>query len=187
MSLVLFIRKFPKLGIYVVMFTSILYTFMKFFIIYVLFIVAFGLAFYTLLDDKQIDLAVDDIQGVQEQAFLEVNLAMDVEKALPRKIRKRLLPDKETVRPNQYSGLKGLWYGVPISAEDIKTALKPKKTPMEGLNDRTEQLQETVEGLKNRLTTVHFNLEELHKMLGGVVKKLEAVVEGDDNDDNQLF
>ena len=58
---------------------------------------------------------------------------------------------------------------------------------MEGLNDRTEQLQETVEGLKNRLTTVHFNLEELHKMLGGVVKKLEAVVEGDDNDDNQLF
>ena len=54
MSLVLFIRKFPKLGIYVVMFTSILYTFMKFFIIYVLFIVAFGLAFYTLLDDKQV-------------------------------------------------------------------------------------------------------------------------------------
>ena len=54
MSLVLFIRKFPKLGIYVVMFTSILYTFMKFFIIYVLFIIAFGLAFYTLLDDKQV-------------------------------------------------------------------------------------------------------------------------------------
>ena len=58
---------------------------------------------------------------------------------------------------------------------------------MEGLNDRTERLQETVEGLRNRLTTVQFNLEELHKMLGGVVKKLEAVVEGDDNDDNQLF
>ena len=54
MSLVLFIRKFPKLGIYVVMFTSILYTFMKFFVIYVLFIIAFGLAFYTLLDDKQV-------------------------------------------------------------------------------------------------------------------------------------
>ena len=52
---------------------------------------------------------------------------MDVEKVLPREIRKRLLPYKETVRPNQYSALKGLWYGVPISAEDIKTALKPKK------------------------------------------------------------
>ncbi|XP_067049297.1 transient receptor potential cation channel subfamily A member 1 homolog [Acropora muricata] len=248
MSLVLFIRKFPKLGIYVVMFTSILYTFMKFFIIYVLFIIAFGLAFYTLLDDKQsgfsspgrsfvktavmmigefdfddafnsnvtvpgvtwflfivfvivmtlilmnllIGLAVDDIKGVQEQAVLErqamlVDLAMDVEKALPRKIRRRLLPDKETVRPNQYSGLKGLLYGVPISAEDIKTALKPKKTPLERLNDKTEQLQETVEGLKYRLKTMQFNQEELHKMLGGVVKKLEAVVEGDDDDDNQLF
>ncbi|XP_015759145.1 PREDICTED: uncharacterized protein LOC107338430 [Acropora digitifera] len=116
-----------------------------------------------------------------------VDLAMDVEKALPRKIRKRFLPDRETVRPNQYSGLKGLLYGVPISAEDIKTALKPKKTPLERLNDKTEQLQETVEGLKYRLKTMQFNQEELHKMLGGVVKKLEAVVEGDDDDDNQLF
>ena len=55
---------------------------------------------------------------------------------------------------------------------------------MEGLNDRTKQLQETVEGLKNRLATVKFNQDELHKMLGGVVKKLEAAVEGDENDDN---
>ena len=52
---------------------------------------------------------------------------MDIEKALPKDIRKRLLPDKETVRPNQYGGLEGLWYGAPISAEDIKAALKPKK------------------------------------------------------------
>ena len=54
MALVLFIRKFPKLGIYVVMFTSILYTFLKFFIIYVLFLVAFALSFYTLLHDPQV-------------------------------------------------------------------------------------------------------------------------------------
>ncbi len=47
----LFIRKFPKLGIYVVMFTSILYTFMKFFLIFVLFLVAFALSFHTLLYD----------------------------------------------------------------------------------------------------------------------------------------
>ena len=58
---------------------------------------------------------------------------------------------------------------------------------MEGLNDRTEQLQETVEGLKNRLTTVQFNLEELRNMLQGVVNNLKVKVEGDDNDDNQLF
>ena len=52
MALVLFIRKFPRLGIYVVMFTSIMYTFTKFFLIFVLFLVAFALAFYTLLKDE---------------------------------------------------------------------------------------------------------------------------------------
>ena len=54
MALVLFIRKFPKLGIYVVMFTSIMYTFTKFFIIFVLFLVAFALAFHTLLHTTQV-------------------------------------------------------------------------------------------------------------------------------------
>ncbi|RMX34541.1 hypothetical protein pdam_00021148, partial [Pocillopora damicornis] len=53
MALVLFIRKFPKLGIYVVMFTSILYTFTKFFMIFVLFLVAFALSFFTLFYDPQ--------------------------------------------------------------------------------------------------------------------------------------
>ena len=48
----LFIRKFPRLGIYVVMFTSIMYTFTKFFLIFLLFLVAFALAFYTLLKDE---------------------------------------------------------------------------------------------------------------------------------------
>ena len=54
MALVSFIRKFPKVGIYVVMFTSILYTFSKFFIIFVLFLVAFALSFYTLLYDPKV-------------------------------------------------------------------------------------------------------------------------------------
>ena len=49
---------------------------------------------------------------------------------------------------------------------------------MEGSNDRTEQLQETVEGLKDRLTTVQFNLGELRNMLQGVVNNLHAKVEG---------
>lgn len=34
---------------------------------------------------------------------------------------------------------------------------------------------------------MQYNQEELHKMLGGIVKKLEAIVEGDDDDDDQLF
>lgn len=249
MSLVLFIRKFPMLGIYVVMFTSILFTFMKFFLIFVLFLVAFALAFYTLLKDQQnafsnpgrsivktgvmmigefdfddlfnsdsvsvpgvtwflfivfliimtlilmnllIGLAVDDIKGVQDQAVLErqamlVDLAMDVEKALPRKIRKRLLPDRETIRPNQYTGLLRLWFRPPISTEDVQTALKPNKNSLEKLSDRTEELQETVLLMKNRLKTMQCNQEELHKMLGGIVKKLDAIVEGDDDEDDKLF
>ena len=40
--------------------------------------------------------------------LLKVDLAMDVEKALPRRIRKRLVPETEVVRPNQYEGFKGL-------------------------------------------------------------------------------
>jgi len=57
---------------------------------------------------------------------------LDVEKALKSTFRECLLPKdlKETVPLNQDNELKGLWYGwygVPISEEDIKTALKPKK------------------------------------------------------------
>ena len=48
-GLVLFMRKFPKLGIYVVMFTDIFKTFAQFFVVCFLFIVAFGLGFHILL------------------------------------------------------------------------------------------------------------------------------------------
>lgn len=50
--LVFFIQKFPKLGIYVVMFRYILYTFFKFFIVFLLFIIAFGLGFFCLLQNQ---------------------------------------------------------------------------------------------------------------------------------------
>ncbi|KAL9968734.1 hypothetical protein ACROYT_G020853 [Oculina patagonica] len=139
-----------------------------------------------------IGLAVDDIKGVQEQAVLErqamlVDLAMDVEKALPRGLRKRLVPNKEVIRPNQYQGFKRYWYSPPISAQNVQTALKPNKNALEKINERTEELQETVTGLKNRMKTMQFNQEEIHKMLNGIVKKLEAIVEGDDDEDDQLF
>ncbi|ELT91340.1 hypothetical protein CAPTEDRAFT_201917 [Capitella teleta] len=51
-DLVLFIRKFPRFGIYVVMFTDICYTFMQFFPVFFLFIVAFALAFFVLLKNQ---------------------------------------------------------------------------------------------------------------------------------------
>ena len=55
------------------------------------------------------------------------------------------------------------------------------------LSDRTDELQESVLGMRNRLKTVQCNLEGLHKMLAGVVKKLDANVEGDDDEDDKLF
>jgi len=51
-NLVLFIQKFPKFGIYVVMFADILVTFFNFFLVFFLFIVAFGMGFYTLLQNQ---------------------------------------------------------------------------------------------------------------------------------------
>ena len=52
---------------------------------------------------------------------------MDVEKALPRKIRKRLVPERQVIRPNQYTGFARYWYSQPITSQDIQTALKPNK------------------------------------------------------------
>ncbi|KAG1661213.1 Transient receptor potential cation channel subfamily A member 1 [Nymphon striatum] len=48
-DLVMIMRKFPFLGIYVVMFTDILKTFSRFFIIFFLFVIAFALGFHLLL------------------------------------------------------------------------------------------------------------------------------------------
>ena len=42
-------RKFPFLGIYVVMFTSVLKTFLKFSLICILFIIAWALGFHALI------------------------------------------------------------------------------------------------------------------------------------------
>ena len=43
------VRKFPFLGIYVVMFTSVLKTFLKFSVICMLFIISFSLGFHALM------------------------------------------------------------------------------------------------------------------------------------------
>ncbi|XP_076445095.1 uncharacterized protein LOC143283004 [Babylonia areolata] len=51
-NLVLFIQRFPQLGIYVVMFTEVLYTFIKFFVVVFIFIVAFALAFFMVLQKQ---------------------------------------------------------------------------------------------------------------------------------------
>ena len=51
-NLVLFLQKFPRFGIYVVMFKDILNTFLQFAFVFFLFIVAFGLGFFTILQNQ---------------------------------------------------------------------------------------------------------------------------------------
>ena len=46
------LRKFPFLGIYVVMFTDVLQTFLKFALIILLFIIAFSLGFHALIGEQ---------------------------------------------------------------------------------------------------------------------------------------
>ena len=72
-------------------------------------------------------MAVRLAYGLFLSFLLKVDLAMDVEKALPRRLRKRLIPEREVVRPNQYEGFKGYWYSSPISAQEVQVALKPNK------------------------------------------------------------
>jgi transient receptor potential cation channel subfamily A protein 1 len=50
-ALVLFMKKFPRFGIFVVMFTDILRTFSRFFLVFFLFIIGFALAFHMLLQN----------------------------------------------------------------------------------------------------------------------------------------
>ncbi|KAK8395735.1 hypothetical protein O3P69_005669 [Scylla paramamosain] len=52
MNLLLFIRIFPFFGIYVIMFTEILSTFSSFFAVFLFFIVAFALGFFTVLSGE---------------------------------------------------------------------------------------------------------------------------------------
>lgn len=59
-NLILFIRKFPTLGIYVVMFIDVTKTFLKFSVTFILFVVSFALGFFTLLEGK-IPLTYDNI------------------------------------------------------------------------------------------------------------------------------
>ena len=48
-NLILFLKRVPLLGIYVLMFNTILYTFLKFVVIAFLFVVAFCISFYMIL------------------------------------------------------------------------------------------------------------------------------------------
>lgn len=248
-NLVLFIRKFPMLGIYVVMFTDILATFARLFLIFLLFIVSFSLAFFALLHvngDKApafqspfraimkssvmmigefdfdslfndpnikipavtwalfavfviimtlllmnllIGLAVDDIKGVQDQAVLkrqamQVDLALDVEKALPRTIRRQFVSTKDEFKLNELSkGIFSWFTKPPVSAVEIKEKTFPVETDMERLERQNEELKKGMNHLKTRMKDMKSQQDQLQAMLKGVVAKLEVLVDEDEEDE----
>jgi len=59
MGLLLFIQNIPRFGIYVLMFSDVLQTFMSFFVVFLLFIVGFGTGFYCLLQNQVRPIAFD--------------------------------------------------------------------------------------------------------------------------------
>ena len=53
LNFILFIRKVPFVGIYIVMFFYVVTTFFKFFIVFVFLIIMFAFSFYVLLHDRK--------------------------------------------------------------------------------------------------------------------------------------
>ncbi|KAJ8026830.1 Transient receptor potential cation channel subfamily A member 1-like [Holothuria leucospilota] len=250
LNLILFIQKFPQLGIYVVMFTDILKTFLKFCVVFFLFIVSFAMAFYTLLMNQEpfnrfqyslvktfvmmigefeydtifhsqdyltspdldkasdvyfleklfypgstytifvvfaiimsilimnllVGLAVDDIKAVQEQARLQrfgmqVNLAFEVQEALPMFIWRRYIIKSRTVHPNSgFTGLFGKLIGwfrgeERVLTDAISTALNPELGEIQILNKRQDELIREVGNIKYRLKQMKATNESIESML----------------------
>ena len=57
LNLIIFIRKLPLTGIYVVMFVDIFYTFCRLFFLSILLVIAFGLSFYMAFNDPDIEVS----------------------------------------------------------------------------------------------------------------------------------
>ncbi|XP_033635280.1 transient receptor potential cation channel subfamily A member 1 homolog isoform X2 [Asterias rubens] len=260
-NLILFLRKFPQFGIYIVMFTDVLKTFLQFAIVFFLFIIAFGLAFYALLMNQEpfhrvhyslfktfvmmigefefdgifhqldyldvsyeekegnakelflvkvhykevtyfvftifvillsiivmnllVGLAVDDIKGVQEQAKLQrlgmqVNLAMEVQEALPRFMWRRSIMKKLTVYPNQQS--RSIWAKFyrwysgreELIGDAINTALNPPMTKLEEIKMQQDDLTDTVKNVKYRLKMLRVQNDRIEGMLEALIKKQEV-------------
>ncbi|XP_048577664.1 transient receptor potential cation channel subfamily A member 1 homolog [Nematostella vectensis] len=237
MSLVLFIRKFPLFGIYVVMFTDILNTFLMFSTIFLLFIIAFALAFFTLFSAKPqfttvgrslmktgvmmigefefdsifenepaiawvlfviflvvmtlilmnllIGLAVDDIKGVQEQAVLKrqamlVDLALDVEKAMPRRIRKNFaVTPRESFLPNSSRGFFWFLHSHLINPQEMREALDIGKSPMQVLEGQNEDLVKKMSDMRTRVRELQEQQENMQNILRAVAKKLDVEINYD--------
>ncbi|XP_065649232.1 transient receptor potential cation channel subfamily A member 1 homolog isoform X2 [Hydra vulgaris] len=232
LGLVLLLRKFPKLGIYVVMFTHVLKTFTQISPVLFLFIIAFGLGFhlvmfidkpisYTtparslakviigmmgeyeydtifnseggpyfpspvtwammimfiiinciLLMNLLIGLAVDNIKGVQKQAVLNrlamlVDLTLDVEKALPIAVQKRLVKMEESIFPNVHKSWSfwSFW-----SFESPATNIKKKNT----IKNIKKEHKETLLSLRRRMKAIEAQNNRVEDVLNGIINHLNV-------------
>lgn len=243
-SLVLFMRKFPKLGIYVVMFTDILKTFAQFFMVFALFIIAFGLGFHILLYEQKpiafvtparailkttmgmlgefeydsvfndaynpmpmawiiyvaylvinciilmnllVGLAVDDIKGVQETAALkrlamQVDLTLDVEKALPLSVQRKLVKIEERILPNAVKAwsLWSFWSTAPALPSNVQS------TGVEHLRKQQLEIKENVRSLRSKVKTLEVQNNRMESMLAALIKHHNISVEYPRRHDREL-
>ncbi|XP_066911304.1 transient receptor potential cation channel subfamily A member 1 homolog isoform X2 [Clytia hemisphaerica] len=228
-NLVLFMRKFPKLGIYVVMFTDILKTFAQFFTVFALFVISFGLGFHMMLYEQRprafstplrailkttmgmlgefeydtvfnddynplptawviyvaylivcciivmnllVGLAVDDIKGVQEQAALkrlamQVDLTLDVEKALPLSIQNKLIKTEELIYPNIDKGW-SFWsfWSVKSPTQALKSQVIRSHETTSGKN---LDMRENMKNLRNKMKTLEAQNNRIESMLNAII------------------
>ncbi|KAK3738456.1 hypothetical protein QZH41_017078 [Actinostola sp. cb2023] len=141
---------------------------------------------------QEIGLAVDDIKGVQDQALLKrqamlVDLALDVEKAMPRKLRKGLLVCKESYFPNRHRGIWRYFSPPPMSPQEMKEALELEKPLIQKMEEHNESLDKGIKALKSRMKDMQSQQEYLQAMLQAVVKKLEITIEDDAGDEEELL
>ncbi|MGH0139985.1 UNVERIFIED_CONTAM: hypothetical protein FKN15_070197 [Acipenser sinensis] len=137
-NFLLYMQRFERFGIYVVMFGEILRTLFCIILLFFFLNLAFALAFYALMLE-QIGLAVGDIAEVQRNACLkriamQIDLHTNLEEKLPYWFMKRVDQVKVTVFPNRAGGLKfpafWNWNGKPESRTRLNTG-HCQSTPLE--------------------------------------------------------
>ncbi|XP_065649244.1 transient receptor potential cation channel subfamily A member 1-like [Hydra vulgaris] len=233
LGFVLLVRRFPKLGIYVVMFLHILKRFTKFFPIWFLFIVAFGLGlhlvmfielssfstparsfvmlltamwgefdfdtifnpdppFYTLaiawpmytiflvidclvLMSLLIALVIADIKSLRKQAVLKrltmlVDLTLDIEKALPISLQKKLVKIEESVYPNKHKSwnLWSFW-----SFEHPSSNIK-KKNKIKDIKKEQCDLKENIRKLRRRMKAIEAQNNRVEDLLNGIINRFNS-------------
>lgn len=238
--LVIYIRKLPFLGIYVVMFTNVLSTFCQFFMVFFLFIVAFALTFFALLQNQApfdtpykaimkttvmmvgeieydsiftenvlpyetssyilmamfivlmtiitsnllVGLAVDDIKVVLEQAELkrlgmQVKLVLTVETMLPTWVRRRVVVQKRTVKPNKKTKMAILMrrmFG--INVQTVQTKASDEKYTVEKVYEHQEAMERMLKHLEDRMNILTQQGHRLEKALNALSRRLEDDADG---------